>query len=234
MLAEINQILNQSAARMTSGIAAFLPGLLAFLLMLALTMGVAWVVAVMVRRSLKSISFDGRVEHWGFAALADWSPRNSPSLLAARVTYWFVVVIGLSIGLSAIDARMTSALVGRVMDFLPHVVAAGAILIMGIIFARFLARSVLISAVNMQVHSARLLSLGVKWMVMVLTGAMALDHLGIGGQIVRLAFGILFGGIVLALALAVGLGSKDMVSRSLERQVERSSGEEMASRVHHW
>jgi hypothetical protein len=63
----------------------------------------------------------------------------------------------------------------------------------------------------------------------VLTTAMALDHLGIGGKIVDLAFAILFGGIVLALALAVGLGSKDLVSRSLEQQTtakkEESEGQ---------
>jgi hypothetical protein len=98
--------------------------------------------------------------------------------------------------------------------------------------ARFLARSVLISAVNMQIQSARLLSLGVKWLVMVVSGAMALDHLGIGGEIVRLSFGILFGGIVLALALAVGLGSKDMVSRSWERQSGRAE-EEPSEHFHH-
>jgi len=57
--------------------------------------------------------------------------------------------------------------------------------------------------------------------VMVLTAAMVLDHLRIGGEIVDLAFGILFGGIVLALALAVGLGSKEAVSRSLERESNR-------------
>jgi hypothetical protein len=56
---------------------------------------------------------------------------------------------------------------------------------------------------------------------MVCTIAMALDHLQIGSGIVHLAFGILFGGIVLALALAVGLGSKELVSRSLERESSR-------------
>jgi hypothetical protein len=234
MLAQINQILNQAAARITNSIASFLPGLLAFVLVLAFTIGAAWIVAVMVRRSLRSVAFDSRVERWGFSELSAWSPAHSPSMLAARLMYWLVIIVGLSIGLSAIDATVTSTLVSELMNFLPHVIAAGVILVGGIIFARFLGRSVLISAVNMQVHSARLLSLGVKWMVMVLAGAMALDHLGIGGQIVRLAFGILFGGIVLALALAVGLGSKDMVSRSLERQVEKSAGEERASRVHHW
>jgi hypothetical protein len=52
---------------------------------------------------------------------------------------------------------------------------------------------------------------------------MVLEHLQIGGNIVGLAFGILFGGIVLTLALAVGLGSRDLVSRSLESHTEHSS-----------
>ena len=121
-----------------------------------------------------------------------------------------------------------------VLNYLPNVFAAGLILVVGIIFARFAARGILISAVNLHIQWARLLSLGVKWLVIVLAGAMALEHLGIGGQIVRLGFGILFGGIVLALALAVGLGSKDMVSRSLERQTGKSvEEEESAGRFHH-
>ena len=55
--------------------------------------------------------------------------------------------------------------------------AAAFILFVGIIVSRVLARSVLISAVNMQIQSARLLGLGVKWLVIVLTLAMVLDHL---------------------------------------------------------
>jgi hypothetical protein len=48
---------------------------------------------------------------------------------------------------------------------------------------------------------------------------MALDHLGIGRTVLLLAFAILFGGIVFAAALAVGLGARDVVSRTLERQL---------------
>jgi len=96
------------------------------------------------------------------------------------------------------------------------------LLFVGNLVARFLARSVLIGAVNAQLQYARFLSLGVKWLVLVLTAAMILDHLQIGGAVVELAFGILFGGIVLTLALAVGLGSRDLVSRSLESHVERT------------
>jgi hypothetical protein len=65
-----------------------------------------------------------------------------------------------------------------------------------------------IGAVNLNLQYARLLSVGVKSLVIVLTAAMALEELRIGPGIVQLAFGILFGGIVFALALAVGLGRR--------------------------
>jgi hypothetical protein len=56
--------------------------------------------------------------------------------------------------------------------------------------------------------------------VLILTGAMVLEHLGIGGRILIVAFGLLFGGIVLAAALAVGLGSQEAVRRSLESRAQ--------------
>jgi hypothetical protein len=112
-------------------------------------------------------------------------------------------------------------LTARLLGYIPNIVGAVVLLLLGNIIARFLSRSVLIGAVNMNLSYARLLSLGVKWLVLVLTAAMVLDHLSIGGAVVDLAFGILFGGIVLSLALAVGLGSRDLVSRSLERESSR-------------
>jgi Mechanosensitive ion channel, conserved TM helix len=229
MLTHVNEILNQAATRIAKSVGNFLPGLLALAALLIFAVFVGWIARVMIRRSLRGIDFDNRLERWGFSALADWSPSRSPTLLIAGLAFWCVILLGLLVGLSALDSSITSLLVVRLFTYLPNVFAAILILIVGVFVARFLARGVLISAVNMQVHSARLVSLGVKWLVMVMAGAMALDHLGIGGEIVRLAFAILFGGIVLALALAVGLGSKEMVSRSLERQAGRSSEEEEAA-----
>ena len=75
------------------------------------------------------------------------------------------------------------------LAYLPKLLSAGVILLVGNIVARFLSRGVLIGAVNMNLQYARLLTLGVKWMVLVLTAAMALDHLQIGQKIVDIAFG---------------------------------------------
>jgi hypothetical protein len=234
MLTEIKSILDQAAARIIRSIAEFLPGLLALFVVLVLALGIAWLGRWMLRRSLHRIDFDRRVTQWGLSGFAEWAPEHSPSRLMAGLVYWLIVLVGLLVGLSALNVRLTSELVIRVMNYLPNLFAAGLILIVGFVFARFAARGVLISAVNLHIQWARLLSLGVKWLVVVLAGAMALEHMGIGGQIVILAFGILFGGIVLALALAVGLGSKDVVSRSLERQAGRSVEEpESSPRFHH-
>jgi hypothetical protein len=218
MWAQINRVLEQSADRILSGIANFLPGVLAFIVVLLITIIVASIVRVALRRFLRRVDFDEGVQRWGFPELAEWSPRHSPSLMAVGIVSWCIILIGLLVGIYALDASLTSMLVVRLFDYIPHVLAAIVILAVGTFAARFLGRSVLIGAVNFKIQSARLVSLGVKWMVIVLAAAMALEHLGIGGPIVEISFAILFGGIVLALALALGLGSKDMVSRSWEKQ----------------
>jgi hypothetical protein len=106
-------------------------------------------------------------------------------------------------------------------------------LFVGNVLARFLGRSVLIGAVNLNLQYARFLSVVVKWIVIVLAFAMALEHLRIAPGIVELAFGILFGGIVLTLALAVGLNSRDLIAKSVGRDVEKASSEAVEDPLRH-
>src|SRR5258706_5702235 len=208
MLIQVNKILNQAAARITASIADFLPGVLALLVVMLCALVLAWIARFMIRRALRGIDFDKRLEQWGCSGVAEWSPSQSPTQLLAASAYWFIILAGLLVGLSALNATVTSALVLRLFEYFPNVVAALLIVTVGIVFARFAARGVLISAVNMQVQSARLLSLGVKWLVTVLAGAMALEHLGIGGSNGRFSFGILFGGVVVAPGLGGGGGAQ--------------------------
>src|SRR5262245_21931517 len=231
MWEKFQALLSQSSNRIITGVANFLPGLLALLLILFFTIALVVVFRFALRRFLRGIHFDEQIVRWGFPDLAEWSPSRSPSLLCIRIFSWTIFILGLLAAISALDAALPSMLVVRLFAYIPNVLAALIVLAVGIFAARFLARSVLISAVNMKLQSARLLSLGVKWLALVLAGAMALQHLGIGGNIVTLSFGILFGGIVLALALAVGLGSKDMVSRSWEQQSQTEK--EVEEHFHH-
>jgi hypothetical protein len=230
---EVGQALNQSMTKMLSQIASLLPGIVALMTALLVSAVVAWALSAILRRSLARFDFDRRVAQGGFPALTQWSPSASPTLLVTRAIAWTIILVGFLIGVSAFDGELPSQLVMRLFDYLPDVLAAIVVLVAGSIIARFLARSVLIGAVNMNLQYARLLSVGVKWLVTVLAVTIAIEHLGIGGGIIRLAFGILFGGIVFALALAVGLGSKELVSRSLERETNKTSSPNMQEPVGH-
>src|SRR5579863_4498300 len=223
ILHHMSEALHQSLYRVLSLLIAILPGILAFFVALGIFTLIGMGISALLRRGLTWIKADERFARTRLAV--DWTPSSSPTEIVARGSFWACVLLGLVIGVSAFDASYATStpLPISLLPYLTHAVGAILLLMAGTLIARFLSRSVLISAVNAQLQYARILSLGVKWLVLVLTAAMVLDHLEIGGAIVALAFGILFGGIVLTLALAVGLGSRDIVSRSLESHVDRGN-----------
>ena len=206
MWQQVEQALRQSAQQVLYKLASFLPALIALLLALVIMTAIGMGLAALLRRSLTAAKFDERLARNSSATISDWSPAHSPTALLARVVFWGCVAIGCFIGISAFDAAFPgeSQISLFVLPYLTHSIGAVLLLVAGTLIARFL-------------------SLGIKWLVLVLTAAMVLDHLQIGGAVVELAFGILFGGIVLTLALAVGLGSRDIVSRSLERSADLRS-----------
>jgi len=225
MWQQVRQALVDSTARFLTRFASLLPGLAALLVALFVSAILAWVLAAIIRRVLASLHFDEQLGRWGFTSLAEWSPMNSPTRLVSRLIAILVIVTGFLIGIAAFDFEWTYLLVQSIFAYIPNVLAAVLVLLVGNIIARFLARSVLIGAVNLNLQYARFLSIGVKWLVIVLAFAMALEHLRIAPGVVQLAFGILFGGIVLTLALAVGLGSKEFVTKSLERDASKVSSD---------
>jgi hypothetical protein len=226
MWQQIELALRQSAQQVLVKLAEFLPGLFALLLAVVVLTAIGAGLAALLRRSLTAAKFDERLARSASTTISDWSPAHSPTALIARFAFWACTLIGCFIGISAFDAAYPgdAQISMFVFPYLTHAVGAVLLLIAGTLIARFLERSVLIGAVNAKLQYARFLSLGIKWLVLVLTAAMVLDHLQIGGGVVELAFGILFGGIVLTLSLAVGLGSRDIVSRSLERSADLHTG----------
>jgi hypothetical protein len=223
MWQQVRSALSESAHNVLFKLASFLPGLLALLLSVLLFTAIGAGLAALMRRILSATRFDERLSRSQAVAsitnIQNWSPSHSPSVLLTRFVFWGCVLLGFILGLSAFDASYANAsdISVFLLPYLTHSVGAIVLFLAGNLIARFLSRSVLIGAVNARLQYARFLSHGVKWLVLVLTGAMVLDHLQVGGTVVDLAFGILFGGIVLTLSLAIGLGSRDLVSRSIEK-----------------
>jgi hypothetical protein len=235
MWRETGRIFLESSEKVLHAAARVLPSVLAMLLFFALATAAGLLVRWAVRRACGRISLDQRLREWGVAG-ADG--RGSPSRLVASASLWTVLLAGGFLGLSVLQAPGASALSLRLVEYLPRALLALVILGVGVTAGRFVERSVLIGAVNTGLHSARMLSLGARALVVTLAVAVALEHAGVGGGVVILAFGILFGGIVLSLALAIGLGAKDVVARSLERRFREGAegaGEDdrPSGRLHH-
>ncbi len=218
MWEQVDDILRRAAIRTAENVANFLPGLVGLLLILLVAVILAIVVRHIVLRALQGMHFDQRAERWGLGVVADWSAVGGMAALIARVVMWAILIGGVLAGFSALDAALPEAFARTIFRYIPNVLAAIVIVVVGTMLSRFLARSVLIGAVNLNWPSAHLWSTGVKWLVLVVTWVMALEHLEIGGRTLPLAFGILFSGIVLALAIAIGLGAKDLVRQSIVRE----------------
>jgi flagellar biosynthesis protein FliQ len=232
MWEQVKQALVQSTTGFLTRFASLLPAIVALILVLLVSIVSAFFLAFIVRRLLVRLRFGDRLVEWGFPSSAE-SPRKNFAVLVSRGVAILVILVGFLIGITAFDAQWTSQLAESALAYIPNILVATMIFVVGRLAASFLARSVLIGGVNLNLHYARLLSVGGKWLVIVLAVAMALEHLRIARGIVELAFGILFGGIVFALALAVGLGSKDLVTKSLESDVKKPASEMMEDPLRH-
>ncbi len=212
----------EAVGRIVQAVARLVPGLLVMALLLLLSAVLAALASALVRRAGARLDLDRRLRAWGMAS-PPASGGLGPTRLAARLAAWTVVAVGFVVGLSALESSATSALAARLLDYVPHALLGLVILLVGVAGSRAVERSVLIGAVNMGLHSARLVGLGARWLLLILASAMALEHLGVGGTILTVAFAIAFGGIVLSLSLAIGLGARDLVARSLERHLQERS-----------
>jgi hypothetical protein len=233
MWAHINEAMSDGIHRVLFGVASFLPGLVVLLLALVCATLLAWGLSRLTRGLLRWIKFDQRMVDLGFSGLAAWSPNQSPALFVARIVWWTIIAFGFLVGLSGFATDLASNLILQAIGYLPNILVGLALLVIGNLLARFLARGALIGAVNLQLRSAPIISMVVKWMVLVITVAMVLGHLQIGGQVMLLSFAILFGGVVLALALVVGLGWRDLVDRLGAGPAKEHPENESSSTLHH-
>ena len=200
----------------------FVPNLLAMLVLLAIGILAAVAIRFSVGFLLRWLAFDRFSERTGIrTVLQKGGIRAAPSRVLALSLAWLVLAIFVLLAVAALDLAAAVNLVNEAFAYLPNLLVAGALLLLGSLVAGFVRRSVLIAAVNAGVPSARLLAGGAQAGLLVLFAAMALEHLGLGRQVILTSFTILFGGVVLALALAFGLAGRDIARETLDRMRAR-------------
>jgi hypothetical protein len=205
-------------------VGTLLPHLLAMLVIVVVGFVIAWGVAAAFSRLLRVAGFDQFSRRVGFTqALSNGGVKETPSHLIGHLLYWVIALAFMMLGLGALQMPPVDHFVEQVLSYLPHVLVAVIILVGGLILANFLASAALIAAVNAQMTQARLLARGVWLSMLLLTLAMTFEQLGIAKTVIVAAFSITFGGIVLALAIAFGLGGKDTAKEFIDKRFKKDS-----------
>jgi len=201
----------------------FLPNLVGGLIILAIGWPLAWALGRGVERGLRLLGVEHLADRLGInAALSRVGLKPDPCHLAGRALHWVLMLLTVIASLGALDLTPINQLATKFLVYIPHLLTALVILVTGMFLSNFVARAALITAVNANFRQATTAAGLAKWSVLLVALAMALEQLGIAQNIVVVGFGIAFGGVVLALSLAFGLGATNLAREFLERQFGKS------------
>jgi len=213
--------------RLAEQLIRVVPTLVTVLVILIVGGALAYLTRRVVYRLLLLLKFDALVNRTGMAgAIERTGLFRSPSEFGARVIQGAVWVFIILFALSAAGTTVTDELVARFFNYVPDLLTAALVLLLGSAVSKFLSRSALLAAVNAQWAGARLIAGGVRVFLMSLAVVIALEQLRIGRTALLVSFAILFAGVVIAVAIAFGLGARDLAREWLESKVKRRPTEE--------
>ncbi|HLS57563.1 MAG TPA: hypothetical protein VK052_15940 [Zeimonas sp.] len=217
---------------MLEPVRAFLAQLGAFmprLLLAAAVLVAGWLIAKAVRfavvRALRAVNFHVVTERAGIDDfLVQGGLREGSIGLFGTLAWWLVMLAALVIAFNGLGLTYITDLLGKVMLFVPKLVVALVIVAFGAYFARFVSTAVTAWCKGIGMPDAAFLGRLARIAILGFVALIALDQVEVGGDIVRQSFLVVLAGVVLALALAFGLGARDRAEEMLERWWPRRGG----------
>jgi len=221
---EWKNLVVEPVTQMLSKILAYLPVLLGALLILI----IGWIVAKAIKRLvdwlLKIVRFDTLADKAGISEiLRKGDLRISAREVVSSIVYWLIIIMVLVMAVDALGLPKSSDILASLFAYVPKVIVALLVLIVAMFLANFVSGIVRTAAGNANLPKPEILAGVSRWAIIIFAITIALEQLGIAPLLVTATFNIILGGIVLALALAFGLGGKDAAAKYLEELKQRRS-----------
>ncbi len=210
--------LDHAMQELARDFAHLLPRVLAMLIIALLGWMVAYVFKVALRGILRVVKFDRLSDNAGTTELLNKLALPSSGELLSRVVFWVVWLGFILLGVQVLGIVFFQEYISRFFLFLPRLFAALFIVFFGLVAASFFSRAALLAAVNADSPSPRLLATLIRTIIVLFTVTLAFEQLGIGERTILVAFAIAFGGLMLGLALAFGIGGRELARQFLERR----------------
>ena len=227
MLAAIEweNLIVEPIRQMLTRIMDYLPVLLGALIILI----VGWIVAKAIRRAvdwlLEAARFDAMADKTGISeVLRKGDLKITASKIVSGLVYWLIMIMVLVMTVDALGLPKASDVLASLFAYVPKVIAALLVLVVAMFLASFVSGIVRTAAGNANLPKPELIAGISRWAIIIFAVTIAMEQLGIAPLLVGTAFNIILGGVVLALALAFGLGGKDAAARYLEELKQKRSG----------
>ena len=211
-------ILIEPARAFLAEVGVFVPRLALALLVVVL----GWLGARMVRfaviRGLRAINFNVLTERAGTDDfLKQGGIQSDTTDIVGALAFVLVILAALVIAFNGLGLAYITELLGKLVLIVPRLIIALVIIVFGAYFAQFVANALATHCRASGMQDADLLGRIAQYAILAFVVLIALDEADVGGAIVRNSFLIVLAGIVLALALAFGLGGQRRAAELLER-----------------
>ena len=191
---------------------------------------VGWLLAKAFRlgvvKALRAVNFHILTERAGIDGFLQQGGTDTDTTdWIGVIAYALVLLASLIIAFNSLGLTQVTDLLGKAMLFVPRLLVALLVVVFGSYFARFVGNAVQGYFRKTGISDAEVLGRVVQYAVLTFVVLLAVDHLDIGGGLIQQTFLILLAGVVLALALAFGLGARERAAELLERWFPRKSAD---------
>jgi Mechanosensitive ion channel, conserved TM helix len=205
---------HENFARM---LAEFLPRFLVMVIIILIGWVVAYILRYVLRAILRIAKIDKVSEQAGASRLLRKADLPSMTELLSRALFWIIWLGFTVVGVSVLGIVSLQQQISNLIAELPQIFVAFLILFVGLMAANFFSRAALLAGVNAGLPAPKLLSETIRVVIGFLTFSMALEQVGLGKQTVLIAFSIVFGALMLGLAIAFGFGGRELARGVLEK-----------------
>ena len=192
----------------------FIPNLIGFLVILVVGYFLAKIVKSVIAKVLDKVGLDEQLHSGQTGEYVERvSPGASPSRLIAAVVFWFIFLFVLSAAIGALQIPAVTAFMNQVLAYLPNVIVAVLIFVVAGVVAAAVAG--LVAKTMGDTPTGKVVASVVPALVIGIAIFMILNQLKIAPEIVQITYTALIGALALGLALAFGLGGREVAAEML-------------------
>lgn len=184
---------------------------------------ISWFIKKLLARLLILFRFDKWANEVGIIGfLQKGGVKTLPSLILSKIVYWIFIVVFFSFGLNFVGISQFSEYASRISSALPLIVVSIVIIIIGIILSNFISKVIYLAGENANLRYVDPIAKGVRIFLIVITFGIVFEVIGVGNTIITISFLIIFGGIIMTLSLALGIGLSNVVGELIKERLKAS------------